>query len=215
MEALLVISIAAAVLLILLIAISNIKLKFDCRLRAQICEIRIRIISLFIPIDIRIRAAYNYAQGIQIHIIKRNGQIKKSMTIGERTKHKSVPISLQLFHETLVFEKLFVGGEVGVKNDSFASVIVAGALNVIINTILPAIITIRANNSVAVYISPRYTINVFAINMQGILTLNAGKLIHRIVVNMIRRQKLKEDNKIDTSNRKPNAVVFDTDQRAC
>lgn len=156
------------------------KLYLNVKLRSTFCKIlvRLRIFYIFVPIRIRLCIYYDAGTGLSIASYRANGSIKRRSIIGEAGA-KRRPAAERITGRVSEFadiKYLEISGEIGVKNDSFKSVMFCGFAMNLLSAALPFFLK-QNDFPGGINIFPCFSRPAFSLNLEGIAHIKPLKLI--------------------------------------
>lgn len=163
------------------------KVEFMATLRMRYAIFCVTIGFLFGGIQIRVQMKIEYEPlgGLFISIRRANGEYKIRGKIGESKGKKTEKRVQKLVMRCTTVEKVDIAGEIGFKSDTFYSVMAAGVASVLIENILPVLITAKMNLGKKymqhVNLFPSFGRNSLSLNLEGIAKINQLKLIYGTV----------------------------------
>ena len=194
-----------AVFFTFLSLITDIPLKFRIAMRRESLNIRftVRLFYGLIPVNIFLRIEYLPRGGIKVIIILKKGRTKVLNSPGkskikkakkEKQDKNSVKSKIKAkFKKELLFsvltcinfKSLEAAGEIGIREDPFATVMLAGFIKIILDTSTRLFIFNLTgsgkNTDLCVGFFPCMTRNAFSLNLEGIAAANKPKLIKKAV----------------------------------
>lgn len=169
------------------------RLMLDLRIRGSGIYAK-AVVYFIIPIVIRIRAEYRPAYGFILFFGKRKGAV-----IGR--KNRKPPVKLI---KTLIVKDITVTGELGIRDMPDKTVIASGILNILLKQAMLAVFGTPPRIS----ITPCFSGNAFALNINCIVSFVLGKLIIEAI-------KMKRRGNNESSDRKHNAVFNGAHKETC
>ena len=165
---------------------------FRIRKEGVFAKVTFKLFFGLIPVRFQIKAVYLPPFGFVLYFGNR------SQVLGERKPNSGFDLL-----RMIDFERIDLTGAVGINDHPALTVQIAGALDMILIQVLLTVF----GTAPVVFISPELNENVFALNIDCIAKAELGKMIIKEI--LFRRR-----TKNGTSNRKHNAVVNGTYQKA-
>lgn len=196
----------AALLAIITGVLYTIKLDASIKLRKTYCKVLItfRVFYMIIPIRIRLRIDYEPMAGVIITSYRQDGSIKYLKTVGDKSEPRNAAADriVKKAVEFVDIKYLEISGEVGIKGDSFKSVMLCGFVINLLSVALPFLLQ-QTGFSGGINVFPCFTRNAFSLNLEGIAQIKSLKLIKTAI-------EEKGDRTYDTADRKLNADLNGT-----
>lgn len=172
------------------------RVSFSARIRKQLVSVRLvpRLFFGLIPIKIDIRLVLRHPDGLKVLFGNKEA---KHVKIKKGRKNAN-------YFKALRFEKLIVTGTLGIKDGPDITVLLTGLIEMALIEASLGFFKLKPE----VMLEPTFVKNVFAVNINGIAFVNAGRLILEIMTH-------KKEKKNESSYRKHNAVVHGAHKEAC
>lgn len=181
-------TIAAGALTVILIFIMFhvVELKILIMLRSYYCKILLmpNLVGRFFKIDIEFLLEYAPFEGIKIMKRSRGGRMKFIKFLGQKKKDKKnkYAVALRRALITAANAKRFeITGEIGIKDNAYASIVSAGVIEIILRNILiiavPEIFAKDSDNELCISFYPNMNGSAFSLNLEGLLEIRPIKLI--------------------------------------
>ncbi len=164
---------------------------FNIKARSTYCELTvdIRFFYRLISMPLRLRLEFNAGDGLVITRFTRRGYVKQA-----RVKDATTPRK-EIFHSAIT-ERIFnidnikIAMTVGVKDNAFLCVMLAGASRIILDNAACFLLTSDERARTFIYVRPDFTKHIFALDMEGALCLYPHQIMRAAAIQI--RQKSKK-----------------------
>lgn len=172
---------AVIIAIIIILILFPKKISLSLKLFGNVSRINLKILG----ITLRFKLYYKIGNEFFLARVKRNGAEVKIFTLDDLFKIKQKKISLLPIKSWLKLNKIFVCGAVGVCDDAFKTVFLAGIIKIFIDNL----IMIYYDCNAKAIVRPSFTKNIFCLNMEGIFTIFPTHIIGNVITSFIKGRK--------------------------
>lgn len=183
-------------LILALLMLTKVKLHMGLRLRSRYCEIRLcfHFALGIIRIPMRYCVEYEPFEGIRLmKYVKRGLRQVKVFGCKKKNAKPGDKALLGSLRQAMRVRSVEVTGEIGVLENAFYTVMLAGAIRILIDNALkiglPLLVDKKPPESTTVSFFPCMSRNAFSLNLEGILEAKPLKLIKNAITAVAKHNK--------------------------